>query len=243
MTTLADLTTTKIGGTGAFDQLMMSTKAHLESEYKAGRIKGAEYATVYLGALVAVMQQAVAFLQVGQQDRLIDAQVAKITAELELVAVQKDNLILEGSNLALQGQLIDAQIDKLNAEMPKITAEIALINAQITKMNKENLLLDTQISKANAEVALLNQKTKTEVAQIREQVDGVGVQGVISRQKDLYVAQTNGFARDAEQKMLKIFADAFAVQRTTDEDLPVPTGLSSTAINAVATKARAGIGA
>ena len=64
MTTIAvtDLTQSTLEGTGVFDVLMRANKAHLEAEFNKNRIKGAEYATVYLGSLTQVMQTALQFL-------------------------------------------------------------------------------------------------------------------------------------------------------------------------------------
>ena len=56
--TIANLTQATVDGTGVFDVLMRANKAHLEAEFAKGRIKGSEYATVYLGSLQAVLQTA-----------------------------------------------------------------------------------------------------------------------------------------------------------------------------------------
>ena len=51
-----------ITGNGVFDTLMSTVNTHLDSQFKLGRITGTDYATVYLGALQATVEQAVAFL-------------------------------------------------------------------------------------------------------------------------------------------------------------------------------------
>ena len=76
-TPLSSLTTVSVDGTGSFDVLMRATKLHLNEEYNAQRITGQEYATVYLGALAAVLQTATQFL-------LNEQQVHKINAEIGL---------------------------------------------------------------------------------------------------------------------------------------------------------------
>jgi hypothetical protein len=60
-----------------------------------------------------------------------------------------------------------------------------------------------------AEVALLDQKTKTEKAQIMDDLSysGTLINGLVGKQKDLQTQQANGFIRDAEQKALKIILD------------------------------------
>jgi hypothetical protein len=69
--------------------------------------------------------------------------------------------------------------------------------------------------KSAGEIELLAQKTATEKAQIL--AIGVDSDSVVGRQKSLYVAQTNGFARDAEQKVADIMVKTWSVRRTTDE--------------------------
>ena len=74
--TLPQLTEATTTGSGVFDVLMKATKAHLEQEFTQGRIKGAEYATVYLGSLEAVMQNALQFLL--QKDKVaLDAELVR----------------------------------------------------------------------------------------------------------------------------------------------------------------------
>lgn len=75
LTPLASLTTEAIDGKGAFDALMRATKLHLLEEFNAQRITGNEYATVYLGALSAVLQVSIQFLLNEQQAHAIAAEV------------------------------------------------------------------------------------------------------------------------------------------------------------------------
>ena len=51
-----------VTGTGAFDDLMEAVNIHLDAQYNLGRITGSDYATVYLGAMQAALQQSVAFV-------------------------------------------------------------------------------------------------------------------------------------------------------------------------------------
>ena len=75
---LEDLTTGALDGTGVFDVLMASCTLHIEREYARNRITGKDYATVYLGAMTAVLQASVAFLT---QDKEIE----KLNAEIGLL--------------------------------------------------------------------------------------------------------------------------------------------------------------
>lgn len=92
MSTLAltELTTGTLDGAGVFDALMRANKVHLQNEFDKGRIRGPEYATVYLGALQSVMQTAVAYLLQSQKVTL-EAQL--IEQQIELIRQQRVNLL------------------------------------------------------------------------------------------------------------------------------------------------------
>lgn len=195
---LNDLTTGAITGEGIFDKLMASTKAHLEAEYAKGRIKGPEYATVYLGALDNVMSTALQFLMqkaaIGLQADLLEQQI--LLAQVEVIKA-------------------NAQVALLQQQTANAVIEGTVLVAQECKLRAEYDLLLTSNTKAAAETALLAQKNVTEKAQTMAL--GVDDNSVIGKQKALYHAQTEGFARDAEQKTAKLLVDSWNVRRTTDE--------------------------
>lgn len=196
--TLANLTTATLDGTGVFDVLMRANKAHLESEFTKGRIKGTEYATVYLGSLEAVMNAALNFLlqkdKASLEAQLVEAQILKVNAEVQLATAQKALVEQQTINAGIEATVLQAQKCKLDAEY-------------------DNLILAKQ--KTVEETALLLWKTNTEKAQTL--AAGVDANSVIGKQKALYGAQADGFTRDAEQKAAKIMVDSWNVRRTTDE--------------------------
>ena len=243
----ADLTQATLAGTGVFDVLMSANKAHLEAEFGKGRIKGSEYATVYLGSLESVMRASVEFLlnrdKLSLESQLIEQQilltqvqvqkanaelailqqtVLKIPHEIALLQAQTANAVAEGLNIPLQGQVLFAQKCKLEAEFD---------------------LTVSSTQKSAAEIALLTQKTVTEQAQTVAL--GVDDNSVIGKQKALYGAQTAGFARDAEQKAAKLMTDTWSVRRTTDEGVVADAinKLSDTHIGLAIDKMLAGVGA
>ena len=55
-----------VTGTGVLDDMMETVNAHLAAQFNLGRITGSDYATVYLTAMQATLQQAVAYT-VGMQ--------------------------------------------------------------------------------------------------------------------------------------------------------------------------------
>ena len=210
--TTAQLTAATLEGDGVFDVLMKANQAHLDSEFQKGRIKGSEYATVYLGSLTQVMQTALQFL-LSQQKTDLEAQL--MTKQIALVTQQTANAVLEGTVLV--------------AQECKLRAEYDLTMATILKTNQE--------------IALLTQKTATERAQVTTL--GVDEDSVLGRQKALYVAQTDGFKRDAEQKAAKVMIDTWNVRRTTDEGT-VADGtnmLNDATVGRAVTKLPSGVGA
>lgn len=121
--TLNDLTSGSVDGAGIFDKLMAATKAHLDAEYSKDRIKGAEYATVYLGSLESVLNTATQFLLSKE----------KIGLEAELMALQVEVA-------RLQKEKTQVELEILRASQAKVPAEIALLNQQKTNLETENLI-------------------------------------------------------------------------------------------------------
>jgi hypothetical protein len=180
--TLDKLTTANVEGTGVFDVLMRSVKTQLDAEYQANRIKGSEYATVYLGALQAVLQ-----------------------TSLQMVLAQEKT------------------------------------NLEIQVLQKEILLRDQQVTRTNKEIEVLEQKRLTELAQVES--TGVDADSIIGRQKALYLAQSEGFTRDAEHKAAQLLIGTWNIRRTTDAaDADYDNHLNDVSIGAVVTKLCDGIG-
>lgn len=195
---IEEFTESKVDGMGVFDLLMKANKAHLEEEFNKSRIRGPEYATVYLGMLESTMQHALAFF----------VQQRKLGLEAELLAIQKQIAEVE-----LEKTRVELEIAQLNAQ--KIPAEIAVLQAQKCKLDAEYDVLIGQKLKVAQETALLTQKVATEKAQTVGA--GVDPDSVIGKQKLLYKAQTDGFARDAEQKAAQVLIGTWNARRTTDE--------------------------
>lgn len=189
--TVADLTEATLDGGGIFDVLMRANKAHLEAEFTKGRIRGPEYATVYLGSLEAIMTGAMQFL------------------------LQKQKAGLDADLVAQQIELAKAQEDLVKQQTLNALAEEAVLKAQKCKLDAEYDVLMLTKAKVTAETALLTQKSATEQAQTNG--EGVAENSVIGKQILLYNSQANGFTRDAEQKAAKLLVDSWSVRRTTDE--------------------------
>lgn len=135
------LTTAVVSGTGVFDVLMTATKAHLLEEYNADRITGEEYATVYLGAIQAVMQQAVQYILGQPQVEVAKAQAALTRQKTVTELAQTDDTIPSGlgfNSSTSVGGLLDLEKDKLALEKD-------LVSAQITASEREGNLVGQKI--------------------------------------------------------------------------------------------------
>lgn len=138
----SDLTSATLDGQGIFDVLMKANKAHLESEFSKGRIKGAEYAQVYLGSLTQVMQTALAFLLAKQKT---DLEAQLLTKQIALAEQQRLNAVTENTVLVAQECKLRAEYDLTMASILKADAETALLaqkgateRAQVTALGVDD---------------------------------------------------------------------------------------------------------
>lgn len=154
--TLADLTTTTLNGSGVFDVLMRANKAHLDEEFTKGRIKGPEYATVYLGSLQAVLSASLQFLlqrdKVNQEVKLLEQNTAnaviegtvltatecKLRAEFDVLMLTKDKTAQE-TNLLLQKVVTErAQVTSLGVDADSVVGkQKALYSAQTAGFTRD----------------------------------------------------------------------------------------------------------
>ena len=269
-----DITTKSLNGTGLFDELMAVVKEHLQQEFSSQRIRGPEYAKVYLGSMEAVLAQTVQYLtanalveeqrtkleleaemlreqlkmmpyeleKVQAQVELAKLQVKEMTLKLELIPLQKAQLELQNSRLSNEIALVGAQVDltrlqaqevslklqlfplqkaQLELQNSRISNEIALLVAQNRELNyRIDNVYPAELKKTQAEVALLGAKTTTEQQQ----------PSLIQKQIAVYDQQIWGYLRDAEYKVAKVYADTWQVQKSVDEGVTVPSGLTNAEI-------------
>ncbi|AWH15479.1 hypothetical protein [Pseudomonas phage 98PfluR60PP] len=210
--TLKDLTEGKIGGTGVFDVLMETAGLHVQREFDKNRIKGQDYAQVYLTAMQYVLQNSSVFLL--QKDEAANKALL-VQAQIDLTKLQGELLQKEIDRELLTRDLLEAQAAKVRAETVNIITENDSLLAQQCLLKAQYDLTMVQKLQTTAQTSLVQQKIATEKAQT---VDvGIDENSVIGRQKALYKAQTDGFKRDAEQKAAKMLIDTWNIRRTTDE--------------------------
>ncbi len=150
----------------------------------------------------------------------------KIYAEVYAMEQQTEQMILKTT------QEITASIEGLNQSDRKITSDIELGEQKTT-----------------SETRLLDQKAITELAQTADALPAghpgmnlsTDVSGVVAKQKNLFQKQTDGFDRDAEQKLAKIMVDTWSVRQTTDGEVSSTAGVDNTEVDRVLQKAKTGI--
>lgn len=171
---VADLTTGTLVGDGVFDKLMASMKPHLQQEYSQNRIKGPEYAEVYLGSLTNVLNTSMQFLlqkaRIGLEAKLLEQQiilaeleVTKAGIAIELLEIEKEKSAAEVLQIAAQTAFVKQQELNLQAEILNVPKQGLMIEAQTAvqvqqKLNlqaeslnlpKQGILLDAQADLAN----------------------------------------------------------------------------------------------
>ena len=137
-----------VTGDGVLDTLMSTINTHLDAQYKLGRLTGTDYATVYLGATQAALQQAVTYV-LGQETT--NAQVLHTAAQTKLVEQQ---VLASIADTALTDQ-----------KVLQSAAQINLIENQALTESEKIGLMAQQILKSVADTALTEQQELTEIMQ------------------------------------------------------------------------------
>ena len=209
-------------GRGLFDELMRAATSHLDREFKNNRIVGAEYSQVYLGLMQSAMSTAASYT-LG---------MVKTNADLEVAAQSIESQ-------QIQNDLNTRQTDQ---DILNKKSQIEVNDQQILASQSQIKVNDAQILSIEAQTDLYEQKLDTEIANTSDTIDGDAIGGVVGKQMALYQAQADGFLRDAEQKVLKILSDAWAVRTTVDESDPPSSGMDDPSLLQTLNVARAGIG-
>ena len=151
-------------GTGIFDVLMNSTNEYLQDEYNEGRITGAEYAQVYIGAMDSVLRNAMEFALTKQE--------ADKKAELLTVQISEANEKVEEVT-----SRIAKNYEDVKASQDKTLRENVLNNAVVVKVQEETDLLIAQEAEETAKTARLNLEAKNKIANLNHDIQIKAEQG------------------------------------------------------------------
>lgn len=229
--TNADLTTGVVGGTGTFDVLMGGFKAHLEGEYKANRISGAEYTKAFIALTEGAMSNAVQFL-LGKDTAYWQALAAQVAAQIAGVQLVTARVGLETAKVQLHQALIEAHKSEADYALTKMKLANEAATFDISTYTLANILPQQKL--------LLQEQTEVQRAQtLDNRTNGDLVAGSVGKQKELYSQQITAYKRDAETKVAKIFTDAWITMKTIDEGLLPPTGFENLSLNGILTVLKA----
>ena len=98
-----------VTGTGVFDDMMETVNAHMAAQFNLGRITGSDYATVYLTAMQATVQQAVAYtigMQKGnaEESLLFQKEVTEFGQTLQTTKTTPNANSVLGKQITLYGE-------------------------------------------------------------------------------------------------------------------------------------------
>lgn len=205
--TIAELTTGHVGGTGTFDQVMSSIKAHLGEQFTKGRLTGDQYTKAYIELTSAALSTGLQFLLQKDQSKwsatLVQLQARR--AEIEAVTAR---IGLETAKAQMAAARAQAEV--LEAQYVLTQLQVANEVAKYDTTYAQKALVEEQIEAARAQTS----NTRT---------DGTTpVTGLIGKQKDLYTEQIESYIKDARYKAAKILGDSWIAQKTIDEGLVAP---------------------
>ena len=136
-------------GSGVFDKLMHSINGNILVQYESGRIKGPEYAQVYLGSMQTAVVEAMKFMLTKEQI----AKDLEVKTQQILTMKNDDNIKSAQSAKDLEVKTKDlgvkqAQIDKLIDDLLTAAKQRDLYQRQIEGFddNKYQKLFESQLS-------------------------------------------------------------------------------------------------
>lgn len=138
-------------GTGVFDEIMHAINGNIKIQFDEGRIKGGDYATVYLNGMQSAVSESMKFLlskkSIEKQLELQDIQIA----------INEVQLAENSEKWALQKQVLENQLEMSNVDVANKAAHAA----------KDLTIKDKQIESATADIAF-NISKKTIMEQTRK---------------------------------------------------------------------------
>lgn len=126
-------------GTGVFDELMKAINGNIQVQYDSGRIKGGEYATVYLGSMQAAISEAMKFMltkdQIAKDLELKDKDLEVKTQQI-LSTQNDDSIKLAQSTKDLEVK--DKDLELKYVQQIKLDKEAAAmgLDSVVKSMNK-----------------------------------------------------------------------------------------------------------
>ena len=138
-------------GTGIFDELMKAINGNIKVQFDSGRIKGTEYAEVYLGSIQTAMSEAMKFMLNKQTiEKGLEAQDVSI-------AISEVQLAESTEKWALQRKVLENQLEMSNID----------VSYKEPNVIRDLEIRDKQIESATADIAF-NESKKIIMEQTRK---------------------------------------------------------------------------
>lgn len=173
-------------------------------------------------------------------------QTIGIKADSEIKQYQLANTIPKQLELLVAqvlGQVTENDASRFNVDL-MLPEQLATVTVQKEGYNTANAtatynlnnLMPAQLLTIQQQRLMLTEQTEAQRAQTTDlRTDGLGVTGVMGKQKDLYAQQVTSYQRDAEVKAGKLFTDAWITMKSIDEGLLPPAGFANASIDTVLT--------
>ena len=219
---ISELTSGELGGNGTFDIIMGAVNAHIEHQFKLGRIRGTDFANTYMQAMQMALQQASSYA------------IAKAKLPLELQQLEAQNLKI-ATDIAVmtkQGGLYDAQIIQTTKETQLKEYELT----KIKPLELENAKTEVEIKEQQLELAKyqFTYQAPSEVAKTKSEADYYRYRAINEQaQTDpsvvkegsttalnnaLIKEQSRQFMRSAQQGFLSEMIGSWKVRYNADPD-------------------------
>lgn len=148
---ISELTSGGLGGNGTFDIIMGAVNAHIEHQFKLGRIRGTDYANTYIQAMQMALQQASSYAIAK----------AKLPLELQQLEAQNHKIATDIAVMTKQGALYDAQTLQTMAQTGQTKQQTDLIKEQTRKeVYETDFVLPKQLQQTDAQIAQLTKDTQ-----------------------------------------------------------------------------------
>lgn len=150
---ISELTSGELGGNGTFDIIMGAVNAHIEHQFKLGRIRGTDFANTYIQAMQIALQQASSYAIAK----------AKLPLELQQLEAQNHKIATDIAVMTKQGALYDAQSLQTMAQTEQVKLETTKkIPAEIEQLKKDTELKEYELVHIKP-LELENAKTEVEI--------------------------------------------------------------------------------
>lgn len=175
-----------------------------------------------------------------QNQFLLPKQLEAASMDISVNTARKDQILYQNANiLPAQKSELDADIAIKSYQLTdQLPAQTAGVQAEtIGKTYNNDFLLPAQLKSVTEQTEAHRGKT------MDTRIDGsTPIVGSIGKQKELHQQQIDSYKRDSEHKVAKMLLETWTVQKSIDEGLVPPHGITNENINPVLDHLRGALG-